>query len=66
MKYSIESEIVSDQTNEINTIGTSIERMKVPNGWIVERIIICKDNSPSSSMCFVPDKNHEWILSEEK
>ena len=59
-------EIVScSPGNEIIT-----ERMKVINGWLVRDIMSIQvqnnfgvlNTSSSVSMCFVPDKNHEWIL----
>lgn len=37
-------------------------RFKVPKGWILE---IAHDPYKSSSIVFVPDENHDWILEPE-
>ncbi|MCP3681824.1 MAG: hypothetical protein GY861_03965 [bacterium] len=57
-------------------IETNLERAKVPGGWLVRTYtdVFHLDNGMSSggegwdwrvAMTFVPDANHEWVISEE-
>lgn len=42
-------------------------RLKVPGGWIVTEESGPEKHGPfATSMCFVPDPNHEWELEDER
>jgi hypothetical protein len=58
MKYSREHEVI------IGVFGVgNLVRTKVPSGWIVERFR--GKHIAGSSICFVPDPRHEWILEDQ-
>lgn len=57
-------------------IGNGTERMKVPGGWVIHRVDCQYDYMPtdfitndqwkiSTTMCFVPDPDHSWILEKK-
>lgn len=64
---------------EQNQAGT-LSRVKVPNGWLVkeaqEVYLDIDNNAPSilnnngytwtTSITFVPDSNHEWLIENTK
>lgn len=62
MTYNPDAEWVSGWG--IGDSCSNLFRIKVPNGWIVERSYI-QNNITTTSICFVPDSKHEWILPEQ-
>lgn len=63
--YSTKWELVSDNKKEL-----TLWRIQVPEGWIVSELIE-EDESFSStrfkraSICYVPDKGHQWKIRGE-
>lgn len=55
MKYPINLELISSNQ------GDNLFRLKVPNGWIVERTL-----DGAIGICFVPDPEHIWEIDNKE
>jgi hypothetical protein len=62
----IETEKTNDQLvwedifhNENGVVSFSTARAKTFGGWLISHSIRWKDKL-TTSMCFMPDENHEW------
>lgn len=66
----MEEEVIKPEWEEVINTGRGwnsmfyevTERMKVIGGWLVKYEHLYYGNILSTSICFLPDANHEWRI----
>lgn len=60
MKFNYDGHVWEGLPN--NRDYQTTERMQVPGGWVIKHTQLGGPMPARSSLCFVPDPDHEWEI----